>query len=120
MEITAKILVVVVSLLHFAFMALESFLWTAPTGRKVFGHSLEQAQHTKVLALNQGAYNGLLATALLWALFTGRWETCAALLVFVIAAGIVGGLTASKSILVLQMLPALIALGVVGSVLSQK
>ncbi|MCP4498397.1 MAG: DUF1304 domain-containing protein [Deltaproteobacteria bacterium] len=116
----AKLSVVGVSVLHFGFMALESFLWTGPTGKKVFGHSLEHAQQTKVLAMNQGAYNGLLAATLLWALFTGRWETCAALLVFIIAAGLVGGLTAAKSILVLQMLPALIALGAVISVISQK
>jgi len=43
---------------HIYFMILEMFFWTKPKGLKAFGMKLEQAESSKVLAANQGLYNG--------------------------------------------------------------
>lgn len=104
--------VAVVALLHVWIFVLETFLWTKPFGRRVFGTTPEQAETTKVLALNQGFYNLFLAAGLIWGLVA---ENCAfEIKVFflgcVIIAGIVGGFTAKRSILIVQALPAVIAL----------
>src|ERR1044072_2753474 len=68
MSIVAKILIALVALEHVYFLVLEMFLWTAPRTRAAFGMSAEQAEATKVLAGNQGLYNGFLAAGLLWSL----------------------------------------------------
>lgn len=106
----ARGLVVLVAVLHLWFMVLEAVLWTRPLGRKTFGQSKEDAEKTRVLALNQGLYNGGVAALLLWALFAGHGATVDALLVFVIAMGAVGALTAKPIILAFQSLPAALAL----------
>ena len=100
-----------VALLHMLFMIVESLLWTQPAVRKRFGLSAEEAETTKILAFNQGAYNGCLAAALAYGLWAGEPLLVAVLLVFVIVVGLVGAATAKLSILFLQALPAAIALG---------
>ena len=101
-----------VALLHIYFLILEMFLWDKPMGRRVFGNSQEFADASKVLAMNQGLYNGFLAAGLIWGLALG--PAGLAIKVFflgcVIVAGIFGGVTASRKILVVQALPAVIAL----------
>ena len=109
MPIAAHVVVVLIALLHLWFLVLEMFLWTKPAGRRAFGLTAEFAQQTKVLAANQGLYNGFLAAGLLWGLCQGQ----AVILFFlgcVLVAGIFGGLTASRKILWIQALPALIGL----------
>ncbi len=106
----ALIACTVVAALHVVFMLLESVLWTTPRGRKIFGQTVESAEATKVLALNQGIYNGGVAGLLVWAAFTDRTDTAGALLVFIIAMGIVGALTAKPTILFFQAIPAGVAL----------
>ena len=103
-------LVVFVAVAHVWFMVLESVLWTMPFGRKTFGQTREDAEKTKVLALNQGLYNGGVAALLLWAAFDHRFATVDAILVFILAMGIVGGITAKPIILAFQALPAALAL----------
>lgn len=103
-------LVVFVAVAHLWFMVLESVLWTKPLGRKTFGQSVEDAAKTRVLALNQGLYNGGVAALLLWAAFDHRGATVDALLIFIIAMGVVGALTAKPIILAFQSLPAALAL----------
>jgi putative membrane protein len=103
----------VVALAHVAFMVLETFLWTTRRGRKIFGQTVEQAEATKVLAKNQGIYNGALAAVLAWAAFSGPRSTVVALLLFVVVVGAYGGITAKPTILVVQALPAAIALALV-------
>ena len=66
MTILSNILVLFVSFLHFSFLVLEMFLWTKPLGIKVFKQSVQKAKETKVLAMNQGLYNGFLAAGLLY------------------------------------------------------
>jgi putative membrane protein len=106
----ALIAVGIVALLHLYFMVLEMFLWTKPAGLKAFGQSPEQAEASKVLAANQGLYNGFLAAGLIWGALTNEFHIMLFFLTCVIAAGIFGGLTASRKILYIQALPALIAL----------
>ena len=71
MHIAAALVTALVAALHVYFLVLEMFLWTKPAGRKAFGLSAEQAEATKVLAANQGLYNGFLAAGLLWSLTLG-------------------------------------------------
>jgi putative membrane protein len=99
-----------VAFLHTFFMLLESVLWTTPYGRKVFAQTPEGAEATKVLALNQGLYNGGVAALLGWAALTHRSDTTVALLVFIMAMGIVGAISAKPTILFFQAVPAGIAL----------
>jgi putative membrane protein len=62
----ANILVALVAALHAYFLILEMFLWDKPQGLKVFRNTPEKAAITKVLAANQGLYNGFLAAGLVW------------------------------------------------------
>jgi putative membrane protein len=64
MKLAADILVGLIALLHVYILVLEMFLWDKPKGMKVFGNTLEAATATKVLAANQGLYNGFLAAGL--------------------------------------------------------
>ena len=111
----ADLLVALVALLHLWFLVLEMFLWDKPLGLKTFRHSKEKAQESKVLAMNQGLYNGFLAAGLVWGLVQGQdgEATKVFFLACVLVAGIFGGLTASRAILYVQALPAAIALAFV-------
>ena len=112
----AKVLVAVVALEHIYFLVLEMFLWTAPRTRKAFGMTAEQAEVTKVLAANQGLYNGFLAAGLIWSLMAPAADARPLALFFlacVLVAGIYGGFTANKRIWLLQALPAALGLAAV-------
>ena len=115
MSTLATILIVLVALLHAYFLVLEMFLWTKPAGLRAFGTTREQAEQSKVLAANQGLYNGFLAAGLFWSLTRGDDARAIAIffLVCVIAAGLFGAATASRKILWVQALPATVALAVV-------
>jgi putative membrane protein len=114
MRVVIDVLITFVALQHLGFLVLESVLWTKPQGRKVFNTTQEQAAETAVLAKNQGAYNGFLAFGLIWSLFTstgsGQFQFQTVFLGFVIAAAVVGGATVSRRILLVQGLPATIAM----------
>jgi putative membrane protein len=104
--------------LHVYFLVVEMFLWTKPYGRRVFKLTEEKAQTTKVLAANQGLYNGFLAAGLAWGLALGA-EGEAIRFFFlgcVIIAGIFGAATVGRKILYVQALPAAmaVALGCAG------
>ena len=113
MRIAADVAVAIVALLHLLFLWLESFMWTKPMGRRVFGLSRELAEQTKSLAANQGLYNGFLAAGLVWGLWAGPVAGFAPRVFFctcVVIAGLVGAATAKRSILYVQALPGAIAL----------
>ena len=110
MSLLANILVGLIALLHVWILILEMFLWTHPIGLKTFRQSREAAQASKVLAANQGLYNGFLAAGLAWGLCDGGMAVKLFFVVCVLLAGIYGGLTAKRSILYVQALPALLAL----------
>ena len=107
----ALVVTLVVSVLHVLFMVLETFLWTTPAVRKRFGQSVEKAEATKVLAQNQGVYNGALAAVLAWAALAGDEPATLALLAFVVVVGVYGAATAKPTIFFVQALPALVAMG---------
>ena len=113
MHTAASILVGLVAGLHFYFLVLEMFLWTTPYGRRVFGMAEAQAQATKVLAANQGLYNGFLAAGLVWGLWSGAWSVKVFFLACVVVAGVYGAATANRRILFVQALPAAAALALV-------
>lgn len=110
MSILASVLVALVALLHLGFLVLEMFLWTKPAGRKVFRTSAEQAEATRVLAANQGLYNGFLVAGLVWALVAQRTDVATFFLACVVVAGAYGAATVNRRILVVQALPAVLAL----------
>ena len=115
MALIAAVAVALIALLHVYILVLEMFLWTTPRGRRVFGNSVEKAEITRVLAANQGLYNGFLAAGLFWGLSLGAAGTAVEVffLLCVVVAGLYGGATASRRILFVQALPAAIALGLV-------
>lgn len=113
LQLIANILVLLIGLLHVYILVLEMFLWDKPKGLKAFGNSLEKAQLTKVMAQNQGLYNGFLAAGLFWSLLVSQpfsYYLANFFLGCVAIAGIYGAVTASKKILFIQTIPATIAL----------
>lgn len=110
----SNIFIFILALLHFYFLYLEMFLWTKPQGRKIFKTTENYAQQSKVLAANQGLYNGFLACGLIWSLLASSPQQSFELKAFfsgcVFVAGLYGGLTASKNIFFIQALPAFLAL----------
>ena len=112
MTLTANIVVGVVALLHVYFLVLEMFLWDRPAGLRAFGQTLEAAKASKVLAANQGLYNGFLAAGLVWGLMLGSSGTNIKLFFLgcVLIAGLYGAATASRKILYVQALPAAVGL----------
>ena len=112
MAFIAGILVFMIAALHVFFMILEMFMWTLPRGLKAFNNTLEFAEKTKVLAANQGLYNGFLAVGLIWGLLLGDsgFGVKVFFLVCVIVAGVYGSVTAMRRILFIQALPAALAL----------
>lgn len=108
----SSVVIGLIALLHVYILVLEIFLWDKPTGCKTFGHSVETAQRTKVLAANQGVYNGFLAAGLVWGLYLGAdgFAIKVFFLGCILVAGIYGGITAKLKIIYLQALPALLGL----------
>jgi putative membrane protein len=90
-EIVSTVLVGLVAAEHLYILYLEMFLWTKPK-----------------------LYNGFLSAGLIWGLMHPIVEIGIQVQVFfllcVIVAGIYGGLTAKRSIMLVQGLPAVIAL----------
>ena len=112
MSSIAVVLIVLVALLHAYFLVLEMFLWTKPQGMKVFRNTPEKAEITKVLAANQGLYNGFLAVGLLWAAFSGKVDVALFFLGCVVVAALYGAYSVSKRIFYVQGVPALAAIAV--------
>jgi putative membrane protein len=116
MYVLSDILVLVVAVQHVFFLILEMFLWTRPLGLKTFRNTPAEAETMKVLAANQGLYNGFLAAGLVWSvnamseLFS--FDIKMFFLGCVIVAALYGGYSVSRRILLIQGLPAMIALAV--------
>ena len=113
MHSISVLLIVLVALLHLYFLVLEMFLWTRPLGLKTFRNTPEKAEVTRVLAANQGLYNGFLAAGLLYAAITGSREFALFFLACVVVAGLYGAYSVNKRIFLVQALPALLALAAV-------
>jgi putative membrane protein len=114
MSLVAHVLVALLALLHGYILVMEMFLWRTPRVRAVFGTTAEFAEATATMAGNQGLYNGFLAAGLVWSLFAdpGR-DVAVFFLACVAVAGLYGAATASRRILFVQAIPALVTLGAV-------
>ena len=106
-------LVLLVALLHLYFLVLEMFLWTKPLGLKVFRQTPEKAEASRVLAANQGLYNGFLAAGLVYGVATGSREFALFFLACVVVAGAYGAWSVNKRIFFVQAVPALVAIAAV-------
>lgn len=112
-NVVATALVALVALIHVYIVVLEMFLWTKPQGRRAFGITAEFAEESKTLAANQGLYNGFLVAGLVWGLVADDQDVLVFFLLCVIVAGLYGAATVSRRILLVQALPAALALGAV-------
>ena len=112
LNLASSIVIALVALIHVYIFILEMFLWDKPIGLKTFGHSQAAASASKVLAANQGLYNGFLAAGLVWGLYLGTAGSAIKFFFLgcILVAGIYGGLTAKRKILVIQAAPAAVAL----------
>ncbi len=117
MSIAANLMVALIGLLHVYILIIEMFLWDKPAGLRAFGMKQEFATATKVLAGNQGLYNGFLAAGLFWGLWLGEAGTSVKVffLLCVAVAGLYGAATAARKILYVQTVPAAIALGLIAA-----
>jgi putative membrane protein len=117
MNTAITLLVTLVAVEHIYFLILEMFLWTKPTGRHAFGLTEQIAKDTQSLAANQGLYNGFLAAGLIWSLVQTNADFAYQLQLFflgcVIVAAVFGAVTVKRTILLIQGLPAFIALSCV-------
>ncbi|MDF2179347.1 DUF1304 domain-containing protein [Aliiglaciecola sp. CAU 1673] len=113
MDWLSTALVLLVAFLHFYFLVLEMFLWDKPKGMRTFGLTPEKAAMTKVLAANQGLYNGFLAAGLLWGLYLSDLSIQRFFLTCVVVAGVYGAATVNRRILFVQAMPAALALLIV-------
>lgn len=117
MVITAKIFIGLIALLHIYILWFEMFAWETK-GRKVFrSFPKDLFPKTKVMAANQGLYNGFLAAGLIWSLLIvdNEWSSNVALFFLgcIAVAGIYGAMTASMRILYVQTVPALVTIGLI-------
>lgn len=108
----ATVLIGVVVLIHIYIVVLEMALWTRPAGLKAFGTTVEHAELTRTMAANQGLYNGFLVAGLIWGLWLGEqgFQIRIFFLACVLVAGLYGGATVSRKILLVQAAPAALAL----------
>lgn len=117
MSLIANLVAALVALLHVYILVLEMFLWDKPAGLRAFGQTQAAATASKVLAANQGLYNGFLAAGLGWGLSLGDAGTSVKIffLCCVLVAGVYGSLTANRKILWIQGLPAALGLTLFGA-----
>ena len=112
----AALLVAIVAAIHVYIVILEMFLWRTPRGLKSFGTTQAFADESATLAANQGLYNGFLVAGLIWGLLAADpigFQVKVFFLACVIVAGIYGAATVSRRILVVQAVPAALALAAV-------
>ncbi|MEO8436942.1 MAG: DUF1304 domain-containing protein [Chloroflexota bacterium] len=105
-------MVILVVAIHVYIVILEMFLWRTPRGMQAFGTDQAFADRSAPLAANQGLYNGFLVAGLVWGLLAGGtigFQVKLFFLACVIVAGVYGGATVSRRIIVVQALPATLA-----------
>lgn len=112
MTILTIVLIVFIALEHIYFLILEMFFWTKPKGIKAFGlKSKEFAQDSKVLAANQGLYNGFLAAGLLFSVILNDTTIAMFFVTCVIIAGVYGAFSTKQiKLFYIQAIPAILAL----------
>jgi putative membrane protein len=116
MSTVATALIVLVVAIHVYIVVLEMVLWKSPRGMQAFGTDPAFAERSAPLAANQGLYNGFLVAGLVWGLVAGGaigFQVKLFFLACVVVAGVFGAATVSRRILVVQALPAGLALAAV-------
>ena len=116
MSSLATILVLIVAAIHIYILVLEMFLWRTPRGLRSFGTDQAFADRSASLAANQGLYNGFLAAGLIWGALAADPVGFQARVFFlgcVVVAGLYGGATVNRRILLVQAAPAAITLALV-------
>lgn len=120
MSLLSSIAVSMLAALHIYIMALEMFFWTSPAGLRAFALKPDFAAKTKIMAANQGLYNGMLAAGLCWSLIHPNATFASQIAQFfagcVLVAGMYGGLTSSRKIFFVQALPGALCLAAVSFV----
>lgn len=114
MNVLSQIIIGLVAFIHIYILWLEMFVWTS-VGKKVFKTIPEDMfDKTKVMAANQGLYNGFLAAGLIWSLLITDevWSINTAMFFLncVLIAGIYGAFTVSKKIFFVQAMPAILGI----------
>ena len=114
MKLFSLVFTTLVAVEHIFILVVEMFFWDSELGMKIFKTTQDFATASKVLAANQGLYNGFLASGLIWALLfikenKMQREVKLFFLGCIIVAGIFGGLTAKFSIIFTQGGPAFLA-----------
>ncbi len=94
------------------FFNTRNVLWTKPKGIKAFRlKSKEFAEDTKVLAANQGLYNGFLAAGLIYSVIQKEVNTAIFFLICVTIAGIYGSYSTKQiKLFYIQAVPAILGL----------
>lgn len=110
LAVSGMLVTLLVAVLHVYFLVLEMFLWTRPSGLKTFRNTPEKAQATRVLAANQGLYNGFLAAGIIAGLLLAQPVLVTFSLVCVVVAGVYGAYSVSTRIFYIQAVPAIVAL----------
>jgi putative membrane protein len=116
MATLASALIVLVAAIHIYIVVLEMFLWRTPRGLRAFGTDQAFADASAALAANQGLYNGFLVAGLVWGLLASDpvgFQVRIFFLACVIVAGVYGAATVNRRILVVQAVPAALALAAV-------
>ena len=113
MHIIATALSLFVCAIHVYILVIEMFFWDKPQGIKAFGLNPDFARATKVLAANQGLYNGFLAAGIAWALAAGQRDALLFVLGCVAVAGLYGAASSSRKILFVQTVPAAAAMAAI-------
>lgn len=114
MKMVFLLMVGFIALQHLVIMSIEMFAWDT-IGKRIF-LSLPRSlfRPTRVLAANQGIYNGVLAAGLCWTLFIedSLWQAYISLffLSSIVVVALFGAATVSMRILLVQGIPALVAL----------
>lgn len=106
----ANVVIAVIAAIHVYIVFIEMTQWNRPMGLKAFGLDQDFADRTKVLAANQGLYNGFIVAGLLYGLWAASIEFKVFFLASVLVAGLFGAATSSRKILFVQALPAALGL----------
>ena len=116
MATIASVLIVLVAAIHVYIVVLEMFLWRTPRGLRAFGTDQAFADASAAPAANQGLYNGFLVAGLVWGLLASDpvgFQVRIFFLACVIVAGVYGATTVNRRILLVQAVPAALALAAV-------
>jgi putative membrane protein len=106
--IVSKVLASIITFEHLYFMYFEAFAWTT-VGKRAFKlPSLEFAVASYGMAANQGIYNGLIATGLIFGMAVNSGTVIALFAALAGAAGVFGAVTFALRILFIQATPALV------------